>query len=114
MRDGFGAQSLVKDRPMRALVDKLIGRDGDHEHIALPFGRLEVADVPDVQQVEDPMAMHHGLAVSAQRLNLAHEILKGNGLGVYGHGSPIIVEVAPATRRTPSLRSLFALTPCFP
>jgi hypothetical protein len=40
---------LRKDRPSRPLVDELVSRQGDHQHIALAARRLQMAHVTDVE-----------------------------------------------------------------
>ena len=53
----------MKDRPVRALVDEAVGRHGDDQDVAELAGLLEMADVADVQRVEDAVAVDDLLVV---------------------------------------------------
>ena len=68
----LGPQAFGKRRAVRAFVHEAVGRQRHHQGVAQPARRLEVFDVADVQQVENPVTMHDLLAVRAQR---------GQGLG---------------------------------
>ena len=61
--------SLVQDRTARALElpHRVVPVDGDHEHIALLRGSLEIAHMADVQQIEASIRKHDSLALSAGR-----------------------------------------------
>ena len=57
-RHVLGPHRLGEGRAVRPLVHMAVGRDGHHQHVAERLGRLEVADVADVQEVEAPVAEH--------------------------------------------------------
>ena len=48
-------------------VERAVAGDGHDEHVALAPGLLEMADDPRMDEVEDPVALDHGLAGSLQR-----------------------------------------------
>ena len=56
-REHLGPELLGERRPVRPLVDMLVGRDGDDEHVAHRPGFFEVPQVADVEQVEHAVAM---------------------------------------------------------
>jgi len=56
--DHLGAQLLGEDRPVGSLVDEFVGRQGDDQNIAMLFADIEMALVPDMQDVEHAMRQH--------------------------------------------------------
>ena len=64
--DHLRPQILGKGRAMRPLVDPLIGRQSDHENVAVTLGLLKMPQMADVQQIEDAVTVHDLLAVVAQ------------------------------------------------
>ena len=53
-------------RPARPLVDEVVGRDGDDQHVAELARRLEMTHVAEMQQVERAVRLHHAAAGLAQ------------------------------------------------
>ena len=51
---------------MRTLIDPVIGCQGDDKDIAVTLGFLEMAQMADVHEIEDAVAMHDLLALAAQ------------------------------------------------
>ena len=81
----FGAQALTEDRPARSLVDKVIPRDGDQQHITLLPGPLQVADVAGVHQVKGAVAQHHAPPLGAPLARaLGQGFHTGDFLGSHG------------------------------
>ena len=81
----FGAQALTEYGPARALVDKVIPRDGDQQHITLLPGPLQVADVAGVHQVKGAVAQHHAPPLGAPLARaLGQGFHTGDFLGRHG------------------------------
>ncbi len=73
-RHRLGAQALVEHGTARPLVDEPVGGDGHHQHVALGPRGLEVADVPGVDEVEDPVALDDLLPRRAQLVADRHQL----------------------------------------
>ena len=54
----FGPQSLFEHRAVRSLVDVGVVGHRDDQHRALAFGRFQMPDMADMQQIEDAVAQH--------------------------------------------------------
>ena len=65
--NGLGAQVMGKSGVVRSLIDVFVRRHRDDEDIAQSLRLLKVADVPDVQQVEDAVALYNLSFTGAQR-----------------------------------------------
>jgi len=64
--NGLQAQVLVKDGAMGPFVDVGIGRQGHNENITHGSGLLKVANVANVEQVENTMTVDDALAFIPQ------------------------------------------------
>ena len=65
--DGLGAEVLGEDRTVGALVDEAVGGDGNDENVAELAGLLKMADVADVQRVENAVTKDDLVTAGARR-----------------------------------------------
>jgi hypothetical protein len=54
----FRPQRFVEHRPPRPLVDKPVGGDRYHQHVAEAAGGFEVAHVPQMQEIEGAVRLY--------------------------------------------------------
>jgi len=87
---------------MWPLVDVLVGRERDHEHIAERLGLLEVAEVADVEQVEDAVAVNDLPPLAAESGESGGEFGEGLDL-VAGRHAVRVVASSSKSRRPPAL-----------
>ena len=100
----LGTQFLGECRAADALVHKAIRRDGDYQHIAECPGLLEVANVPDVQEIEDAVAVNDALPGGAQPIEGDREVFKGVNFAVRGHACESLHGAGRVVRQVRSFR----------
>ena len=87
---------------MGPLVDMFVSREGDDEHVAHRLGLLEVAEVPDVEQVEDPVAVHDLPPLAAEAGKGGGELREGLDL-VAGEHAAFLFSLSDGPREVPAL-----------
>ena len=65
-RDELSTQLLGKRRAMAALVHISVGRESHHEHVTHRLRLFEIAEVADVEKVEDAVAVDDALALGPE------------------------------------------------
>lgn len=74
----LGVELLWEGGAVRPLVHEPVGRERDDEHVAYRLGLMEIPQVPDVEQVEDPVAVDDP---PARRAEAGQQIIEfGDGL----------------------------------
>ena len=70
------AEPLPLFWPMRTFIHPVIGGHGNNQDIAESPGCLKVADVTDVEQVEDAMAVDHALPLFLSLRNQTRDVFQ--------------------------------------
>ena len=100
--DRLGPQVLGERRAVRALVDVLVGRERDHQDVAVLLGGLEVTNMPDVQQVKDAVAVNNSPAAGAHLVQQGSQLFQSLDLLGGASGRPAVaarpMRLAPARR----------------
>ena len=74
--DRFQTQLLRECRAVRALVDMAVFGESHHKNIAETFSFLQMADVSDMKQVKNTVALHDLFALLLQPRDLFGKFLE--------------------------------------
>jgi len=78
--------------PHHPFADGGVARQADDQDVSLPLGKLQVADVAWVNDVETPMALHDDFAGRSGGLHLTNQVgqIKNLGAAMFQSGHPSI------------------------